>query len=65
MRVFVNPEICRGCGVCESIAPDIFALGDEMYAQVILNPVPEMMRYLVEEAIGDCPEDAISIVEEE
>jgi len=65
MQVIVNPETCRGCGVCESIAPEIFILGDEMFAHVILQPVPEKLRYLVEEAIAECPENAISINEEE
>jgi len=65
MHVIVNPEICRGCGVCESIAPDLFILRDEMFAHVIMHPVPEKLRYLVEEAIAECPENAISIIEEE
>ncbi len=65
MNVIVDPDICLGCGVCESIAPEIFSLGDEIYAMVIMNPVPEKMRYLVEEALAECPEEAISILEEE
>ncbi len=65
MRVIVDPDICLGCGVCESIAPDIFSLGDETYAVVLINPVPEQMRDVVEEAVAECPEEAISIEEED
>ncbi len=65
MRVNVDPDTCLGCGVCESIAPDIFSLGDEIYALVLINPVPEQMRDVVEEAVAECPEEAISIEEED
>ena len=65
MKVVVDPDTCLGCGVCESIAPDIFILGDEVYAKVIMDPVPEQKRVIVEEAVSECPEEAISIIEEE
>jgi len=64
MRVYVDPELCMGCGVCESIAPDIFELGEELHAKVILDPVPEKYRFSVEEAIAECPEVAISLFDE-
>jgi ferredoxin len=64
MKVVVDPDLCMGCGVCESIAPDIFAIRDELFAQVIMEPVPEKMWDVVEEAISECPEQAISAIEE-
>ena len=64
MRVLVAQDLCMGCGVCESIAPDIFELGDELHAIVILDPIPEKFRLVVEEAIAECPEVAITIIED-
>ncbi len=64
MRVIVDSDLCMGCGVCESIAPDIFELGDELHARVILDPIPESYRFVVEESIAECPEVAIIITEE-
>lgn len=64
MRVIVDQDLCMGCGVCESIAPEIFALGDELHAKVILDPISEKYRLAVEEAIAECPEVAIMIVED-
>lgn len=64
MRVIVDPDLCMGCGVCESIAPEIFTLGDELHAKVILDPISEKFRFSVEEAISECPEMAIKIIEE-
>jgi ferredoxin len=64
MRVIVDQELCMGCGVCESIAPEIFLLGDELHAKVIMDQIPEKYRFSVEEAIAECPEVAITLIEE-
>lgn len=64
MKVIVDPDICMGCGICEGIQPDVFSLGAEPYAVVLLDPVPEKYRADVEEAVEQCPEEAISIVED-
>jgi ferredoxin len=63
MKVYVDSETCMGCGVCETIAPEIFRLGDEIYAHVLLDPVPEEYRDLVQQALDECPEEAISFEE--
>lgn len=65
MRVLINSKLCRGCGLCESIAPEIFEIGEGMHAWVIMDPVPEKKRVRVDEAIKECPEEAITIIEEE
>lgn len=63
MNVNIDPDICMGCGICETIAPEIFRLGDELHAHVLLQPVPEILRDLVLQAIDECPEGAISMEE--
>jgi ferredoxin len=64
MKVIVDQDLCMGCGVCESIAPEIFSLGEELHANVILDPISEKYRLIVEEAIAECPEVAIKIIED-
>ena len=64
MKVKVDADICLGCGICEGIAPDVFSLGSEPYAIVLLTPVPEKFWAAVKDAIEQCPEEAIEIVEE-
>jgi len=64
MKVYVDPETCMGCGVCETIAPEIFFMGDEICVHVILDPVLEEYRDLVQEAVDECPEQAISFNED-
>lgn len=61
MKVSVDPDICMGCGICEGIAPEVFRLGPEPYAVVLLDPVPEPHQAAVQDAAEQCPEEAISI----
>ncbi len=63
MKAFVDHDTCLGCGICEGICPDVFSLGSEPYATVILNPIPEKFWLAVKDAVEQCPEEAISIEE--
>lgn len=59
MKVTVNKDKCLACGVCETAAPDVFTLGDESYAIVLLDEVPANLEDAVKQAMDDCPESAI------
>lgn len=61
MKVNIDPDACMGCGVCGTIAPELFSLGDEGYAITLLDPAPEQYRDLVQQAVDECPEEAISV----
>jgi ferredoxin len=63
MKVFVDSDLCLGCGICEGIAPDVFTLGPDPIATVLLNPVPENLWADVRESAEQCPEEAITIEE--
>jgi len=62
MKVRVDPDVCMGCGVCETICAEVFQLSEEGYAVVLLDPVPEQYHDLVQQSIDECPEEAIAIV---
>lgn len=64
MKLFIDPEYCLGCGICQSIAPEVFQLGDLPHCVILLNPIPEAYRLAVLDAIEKCPEGAIEIEEE-
>ena len=53
----VNQETCIGCGVCASLAPELFELNDEGKAQATNGQVDEK----AEDAKNACPVQAISI----
>jgi len=60
VKVHVDMNLCQSHGECESIAPDIFHLGEDDVL-VWQEEVPEARRADVEAAVEACPMSAISI----
>ena len=60
MIVAVDDERCRGHGVCTSVCPDVFALNDDGYAEVLVSEIPTALEDDVRQAVRQCPEKAIS-----
>ncbi|NMC61919.1 MAG: ferredoxin [SAR324 cluster bacterium] len=61
-KVKVDKELCTLCGLCTSICPDVFDIGDEC-AVVKLDPVPDEYADACQEAIDSCPDGAISMTD--
>lgn len=55
--------MCEANGFCESIAADIFELGDEDVVQIADGPVPSDREIDVRAAVEQCPRAALRIVE--
>lgn len=62
MKVYVDTDLCVGCGLCADTCPDIFELVDDK-AVTKVEEVPKSYEDLVKEARDNCPVDAISIEE--
>ena len=63
MRIVLDENKCSSLGMCESVAPDFFEVGDDG-ALDLLNPTPPAdQRALMEEAVAACPTSALSIEE--
>jgi ferredoxin len=63
MRVIVDGSLCEANGFCESLAPDIFEIGDADVVQVADTDVPEHLKIDVAAAVDQCPKAALRIVE--
>ena len=62
MKAYVNQNTCIGCGLCTSIAPNVFALNGNGYATNILGEdIPVELNDAVQEAASSCPVEAISV----
>jgi ferredoxin len=75
MKVWIDQDLCTGDGLCEEIAPDVFALLDDGLAYVkdgdkILSepggaeavaPVPAGQEEAVIESAEECPGECIFI----
>lgn len=64
MKVSVNNEICSGHARCWHVAPEFFTLDEEGYSNIdIGNEVPAGQEALIRNAVGQCPEKALTIEE--
>ena len=62
-RAYVNPDLCIGCGLCVSTAPEVFRINEEGVSEAYAE-TPDGMWEEVEEAVNSCPVKAISIIDE-
>lgn len=61
MRIVLDESKCSSLGICESVAPNFFEIGDSGVLN-LLNPTPpEEERALMEEAVASCPTLALRI----
>jgi ferredoxin len=65
MRIQVDPEKCQGHNRCYALAPDLFDVDDYGFATAAANGVvPAEREGAARLAIANCPEFAISLVED-
>jgi ferredoxin len=62
MKAIVDPETCIGCELCPTICPDVFKMGEDGLAHVIVNQIPADVENVAQEAAESCPVTAIKIV---
>lgn len=62
MRVTVDKDLCQAYGNCVLAAPDVFRLDASTPVAAILQPEPpETSASAVEEAVGNCPAEALML----
>lgn len=59
MNAKVN-EDCIGCGLCNSICPEVFSMTDEGFATAC-SDISEKQYESVQEAADSCPVSAIEV----
>jgi len=63
MTLIVDPARCQGHGRCELVNPTLFGMSEDGYG-VVLDPQPVGgAKTDAYRAIGNCPEQAISLNE--
>ena len=63
MRIRHDDARCASLGICETIAPTVFEVGEDG-ALRLLDPTPdESLRALVDEAVAACPTGALRLVD--
>jgi len=62
MRVTIDRDGCIGCGLCESICPEVFKLDEEGKAYAIEGEISAEYKNDSLEAAKDCPVSVIKII---
>jgi ferredoxin len=63
MKIRVDYDLCEGNAVCMKVAPEVFVVGDDDRAHLILESPGEDLRTKVDAAVRRCPRQALSLVE--
>jgi ferredoxin len=61
MKVIVDFDRCNSNAVCMGIAPEVFEVRDDGFLYILDEQPDEIMRPKLEEAVRNCPTQAISI----
>jgi ferredoxin len=59
MAVTIDQDTCIGCGVCESIYPDLFEQGVDGKAHV--KNFPNYDKSIAQDAASQCPVNCITV----
>ena len=62
-RVVVDFDKCESNALCMAAAPEVFEVRDDDFLYILDEHPPESMRPKIEEAVRQCPKQAISIDE--
>jgi len=57
-KVTVDQGLCIGCGLCNSMAPDVFEMGPDGLAETIADTTDNAD---VDDAAASCPAGAITV----
>ena len=66
MKVQIDAELCQGHGRCYDLAPKVFGEDEDGYAVLLRDggAVPPELEDDARLAVANCPEEALSLVEE-
>jgi ferredoxin len=64
VKIAVDRDLCQGHAVCQSEAPEVFAVEDKGQVQLLDEEPPDALRAQVEMAVRYCPTHALKIVED-
>ncbi|GAA5129674.1 ferredoxin [Haloechinothrix salitolerans] len=61
MKIVLDNDKCTGLGICESLAPEFFEVGDDGALVLKQSDVPGCHLADVEAAVDGCPTEALRL----
>jgi ferredoxin len=65
MRIEVDPGVCAGHGRCYSLAPEVYEPDDDGYCATRSLQVPAGLERQARVGASNCPERAITVVDDD
>jgi ferredoxin len=62
-KVVVDFDLCESNAICMGIVPEVFEVRDDNFLYVLQENPPDDLRAKCEQAVQQCPKQAISIAE--
>jgi ferredoxin len=63
-KVVVDFDVCESNAICMAVAPEVFEVRDDDFLYVLQDAPPDDLRPKVEQAVRQCPKQAIKIEDE-
>jgi ferredoxin len=61
VQIHTDTDRCTGHGICESILPTVFEVGDDGLVRLLGAELPEDLRPALESAVAECPSQALRL----
>jgi len=62
-KVVVDFDLCESNAICMGIVPEVFEVRDDNFLYVLDENPPDALRDKCEQAVRQCPKQAIRIAE--
>ncbi len=62
--MIIDETLCEGNAECMKAAPEVFVVGDDDRARLLVERPPEALRARVETAVRRCPRQALTLRED-
>jgi ferredoxin len=62
-KVVVDFDLCESNAICMGIVPEVFEVRDDNFLYVLQDNPPDELREKCDQAVRQCPKQAISIEE--
>ena len=63
MKVMADDMVCEGIGMCESMAPDVFEVGDNGTVDVLDETPDDDRADEIKAAVESCPVSALRLAQ--
>jgi ferredoxin len=61
MKIIVDTDLCEANALCMGSCPEVFRVEEDDSLTILMREIPESLRPQVEEAVRQCPRQALRL----